>query len=62
LFWLIWRRTKLSQDELINLGNEVLYNKEIMLSMAQMLKGINNPDIEVRAQNAQDEANKAGIL
>jgi hypothetical protein len=39
-----------------------LYNKEIVLSMAQMLKGINNPDIAVRAQKAQDEANKAGIL
>jgi hypothetical protein len=48
-----------SRDELSNLGNEVLNNKGIVLSMAQSLKGTNDPDIAVRVQKALDEANEA---
>ncbi len=48
-----------TQEKLIELSNEVLYNKGNVQSMAQMLQGIDNPDILARAQLALDEANKA---
>jgi hypothetical protein len=38
------------------LGNEVLYNIENVLSMAQILQETNYPDIAVRVQKALDEA------
>ncbi len=47
-----------SRDELSYLGNEVLNNKGIVLSIAQSLKGTNEPDIAVRVQKALDEATR----
>jgi hypothetical protein len=41
------------------LSNEVLNNKDNVLSMAQMLRWIDNLDIIVRAQTALDKANEA---
>jgi hypothetical protein len=47
-----------SRDELIELSNDVLYNRDNALSMAQMLRGMDDPDITARAQAALDEANE----
>ncbi len=48
-----------SRDKLIYLGNKVLYKKENMLSITQMLQGTNDPVIAFRAQKALDEATEA---
>jgi hypothetical protein len=43
------------QDQLMDLGEEVLYNKGNVMSMAQMLKKIEDASIDERAQRAFDE-------
>jgi hypothetical protein len=45
-------------EELIELSNKVLYNKGNVLSIAQMLCGIDDPILS-RDQTALDEANEA---
>ncbi len=47
-----------TREELIDLSNKVLFNKGNVLSIAQMLYGIDDPILS-RAQTALDEANEA---
>lgn len=43
------------QDQLMDFGEEVFYNKGNVVSMAQMLKKIEDASIDERAQRAFDE-------
>jgi hypothetical protein len=50
------------QDQLINLGEEVEYNKDNVASMAKMMKGTVDEGLSKRAQRAFDESMEAAKL